>query len=257
MKYNAYVISLIDEYERRSSVKKQLTSLVPTFKYVDAIDFRAASVDLLIENTAVDKLGSLNRMLTKGEVGCALSHFKCYQEIVSDDSDWAWVIEDDADLSRLTNDSVEKIISLVAENNIDVVILGYSKLSKNEELDFYKFEPIRKLFASEHFALGEPWKNWTCGTVSYLISKSGAKKMLDYFSDGKVITVADDWMFFEKNIGLNITHLRPLLVFEDFISFQSALEIERAAVSKNKIAIMKSIKVLRGYFRALLMKTVL
>lgn len=252
-----YVISLKDEIVRRNSISKQIEKIFFEFEYIDAVDFRMASSDLLERHTHKYKVGSIRRRLTKGEVGCALSHFKCYQSFLSDNFDWAWVIEDDADLSRLTNDSVEKIISLVAENNIDVVILGYSKLSKNEELDFYKFEPIRKLFVSEHFALGEPWKNWTCGTVSYLISKSGAKKMLDYFSDGKVITVADDWMFFEKNIGLNITHLRPLLVFEDFIRFQSALEIERAAVSKNKIAIMKSIKVLRGYFRALLMKTVL
>lgn len=59
--------------------------------------------------------------------------------------------------------------------------------------------------------------------------------MLDYFSDGKVVTVADDWQFFEEQVGLNIVHCRPLLVFEDFSNFQSALESDRAKVSKRQL----------------------
>ncbi|HDZ3767671.1 TPA: hypothetical protein RSW70_003493, partial [Vibrio cholerae] len=111
-----------------------------------------------------------------------------------------------------------------------------------------------KIINVNNVILGKPWRNWTCGTVSYLIRKPGAKKMLDYFSDGKVVTVADDWQFFEEQVGLNIVHCRPLLVFEDFSNFQSALESDRAKVSKKTIKFLNPVRVLRGYLRLLLMK---
>ncbi|WMB74457.1 glycosyltransferase family 25 protein [Shewanella oncorhynchi] len=254
MKNTIYVVSLADEIARRANFNNQAKSSGFEFEYIDAVDFRYIDTDDLVNFTSSTQQGTIKRVLTKGEVGCALSHFKCYQKLLADDANWAWIIEDDADLGRLKPDSIENIISLVEEINVDVIILGHSKLAKDDESLFYLFEPLKNIANGSNFALGKPWKNWTCGTVSYLISQAGAKKMLDFFADRKVVTVADDWRFFEEKVGLNIAHYRPLLVFEDFLNFQSALESDRAQVSKRRIDFLDPVRVLRGYLRMLLMR---
>lgn len=254
MKKTIYVISLADEMARKVNFDNQAKSNGFDFMYINAVDFRYVDTDDLINITSSTQQGTIKRALTKGEVGCALSHFKCYQNLLADNANWAWIIEDDADLGRLKSDSIDKLISLVEDINVDVIILGYSKLAKDDESLFYRFEPLKEIANRSDFTLGKPWKNWTCGTVSYLISQAGAKKMLDYFADGKVVTVADDWRFFEEKIGLKIVHCRPLLVFEDFLNFESALEAERAQVSRKRIEFLDIIRVLRGYLRLLLMR---
>lgn len=256
MNFTCYVLSLFDEFKRRDSIGAQLKDLSIDYEIIDAVDFRRASLDMKLAFVKKNKMSTIKRELVNGEVGCSLSHFRCYQKLLSSNVDWGLIIEDDADLGRLKSGYIEDLLSAVANSavEIDVVILGYSKLAKDNESFFYRLEPIKKLINCRDFCLGKPWRNWTCGTVSYLISKTGAEKMLNYFSDGKVVTVADDWNFFEKQVGLNIIHHRPLLVFEDFTNFKSALEPERAKVSKKKTIFLDAIRVLRGYFRIFLMR---
>ncbi|EIE9665173.1 glycosyltransferase family 25 protein [Vibrio cholerae] len=253
MKFACYVLSLFDQYDRRESIIGQLEHLLMNYEIIDAVDFRSVSLekkrDFVKKNDTI-----ICRELVNGEVGCSLSHFKCYKKLLVDNVDWALIIEDDADLGRLKLDTIEGILAATATSDIDVIILGYSKLKKTDESLFYRFEPVRKIINVNNVILGKPWRNWTCGTVTYLIRKPGAKKMLDYFSDGKAVTVADDWQFFEEQVGLNIVHCRPLLVFEDFSNFQSALESDRSKVSNKTIKFLNPVRVLRGYLRLLLMK---
>lgn len=257
MIYKTYVVSLKDEFSRRESIEKQLDRLEAKFHFIDAVDLRKVSHDIVTTHIKVDMLSSIKRAMTKGEVGCALSHLECYRHFIfSSDSDWAWIIEDDANLDNLNPQNIADLLTSVDCLDVDVLILGYSKLSKDKESIFYKMEPLSKLTQSGDTLIGMPWRNWTCGTVSYLIRRSSAEKMLAYFDDGKVSTVADDWLFFKEQVKLKIAHCRPLLVFEDFLNFRSSLEVERAAVSRKKINFLDTIRVLRGFFRMILMKLI-
>lgn len=257
MNYNTFVVSLKDELLRRDSISRQLKRLNESFLFVDAVDFRNIHSDLLGKYIKNDPLVSIKRTMTKGEIGCALSHLECYKKLMlSEHTEWAWIIEDDAALlERLDFGYISNILSSIASFDVDVIILGYSKLSKEEEVKFYKMEPLKILKKIKIAEIGTPWKNWTCGTVSYLIRRSGAEKFLTYYSDGKVSTVADDWRFFQKHMAVKILHCRPVLVFEDFIGFKSSLEQERAVVSNKKIAVLDIIRVLRGTIRKLIMKS--
>lgn len=257
MIYETYVVSLEDELSRRKSIEKQLNRLEVKFHFIDAVDLRNVSHDIAKTHIKVDTLSSIKRAMTKGEVGCALSHLECYRNFIfSSDSDWAWIIEDDANIDRLNSQNIADLITSVDCLDVDVLILGYSKLSKDKESIFYKMEPLSKLTQSGDTLIGLPWRNWTCGTVSYLIRRSSAEKMLAYFDDGRVSTVADDWLFFKEQVKLKIAHCRPLLVFEDFLTFRSSLETERAAVSRKKFNFLDTIRILRGCFRKILMRLI-
>lgn len=254
MNFSTYVISLKDELKRRQNIKTQLDTLGIEFEFFDAIDLRNSNDNAYYNNH--EGSYNLQRKLTSGEVGCALSHINIYNQILSNKYDWSWIIEDDALLNYIINKKIEHLISLASEHGADVVILGYSKLSYSDSKKFYIKEPIKIIGASENgYTLGIPWKNWTCGTVSYLISKNGARKIINNHiaSKEKIVTVADDWLFFEKKCGLKILHCRPLMVYEDYENHISSIEKERSIISKKNMSILEPIRITRGLLRKLIM----
>lgn len=256
MIYNAYVISLSTEFVRQKSIVTQFDKLNSSFEFVYAVDFRDADINKVNEFYK-KTCSSLNRELTKGEVGCSLSHINVYKKLLGANKNWAWVIEDDAILEHVEPKILDELIQRSEEQSNDVVILGYSKLAKNEEKNFYLKEPLKiKSILNGGITLGRPWRNWTCGTVSYLINKNGAKKILDRFESvgNKVETVADDWNFFEENCSVKILHCRPLLVFENFNVYKSSLEDERAIIAKKSIKWLDLVRIMRGFMRKAIME---
>lgn len=252
MKFKTYVISLKNESLRRQNIQNQLNELSINFKFFDAIDLRNTNDKIHHNNYSYN----LQRKLTYGEIGCALSHINTYKKILSYNDDWSLIIEDDALLNNVTNKKIEHLTLLANQYNADVVILGYSKLSPSDTKKFYIKEPIKSIITSEDgYTLGKPWKNWTCGTVSYLIHKNGAQKIINHFinSKEKIETVADDWLFFEKECGLNILHCRPLIIYEDYKNHISSIEQERSVHSKKNTSILEPIRVFRGLIRKLIM----
>lgn len=252
MKFKTYVLSLKNESLRRQHIQNQLNELCIPFEFFDAIDLRNSD-----DVTDSDNYShNLQRTLTSGEIGCALSHINIYEKILCNEYDWSLIIEDDALLNNVTNEKIEHIASLANKHNVDVVILGYSKLSPFDAKIFYIKEPIKNIITGEDgYTLGIPWKNWTCGTVSYLIHKNGARKIINNFinSKEKIETVADDWLFFEKEYGLYILHCRPLIIYEDYKNHISSIEQERSIISKKNFSILDPIRVLRGLLRKSIM----
>ncbi|HDS3819724.1 glycosyltransferase family 25 protein [Morganella morganii] len=257
MKYSTYVISLKEEISRRKNIKTQLDNLNIKFDFFDAIDLRNSNPAELNEKCKDNT--NLNRKLTSGEIGCALSHINIYRKTISNEENWSWIIEDDALLDNVSNSKINQIISLANKYNADIIILGYSKLSPDDTTNFYIKEPVKRICKSKDgYTLGVPWKNWTCGTVSYLINKNGAKKILTRYmkSDEKIETVADDWLFFEKKCDLKILHCRPLIIYEDYKNHISAIEKERSIVAKKTITSLEIIRLARGVIRFLIMSII-
>src|ERR1700756_754850 len=90
-----YVISLSSS-ERRESIAKVLTERAAAFRFEDAIDGReltdAQVNDICDEEAARDRYG---RPLTRGELGCFMSHRSVWRKIAESGRS-AVVIEDDA-----------------------------------------------------------------------------------------------------------------------------------------------------------------
>lgn len=258
MKFNTYVLSLIDEKNRRENIEQQLRKKNITFEFFDAIDLRTKEKDHILSIYSPELAKKfLHRELTINEVACAKSHIEIYKNIISSDHYWTLILEDDADLTRLNIDDLNKIINAQDINVIDAIILGYSKLSKKEEYSFYIKEPIKTKISFDNFKLGFPWKNWTCGTVGYLINKSGAEKIIKNFNKNgcHIKTVADDWNYFHTICGLNIAHIRPLIIFENFELFESTIESDRAKLTlpKRTYSFLNFARYIRGFFRRIIM----
>jgi glycosyl transferase family 25 len=243
-----YVISLVSQKRRREEIRCQLNKFDIEWDFFDAIDFQK-------NEEAIDYffLGYENiapRALSRGEIACSASHNLLYRRIVQDNVDYAVVLEDDAILGG----EVEDFLRAVVDGKItsfDVAILGYSKLSVRDSARFYAFEPISKLGSFKNISYGIPWKNWTCGTVAYVVSRQGSKKL----SNSRFLTLADDWVAYERKLDLNIIHTRPLLIFENFENLESSLQRDRGSLLRKERKHLDLLRICRGYIRKFLIST--
>lgn len=256
IKFNTYVLSLKDETQRRMQISNQLNDLNIPFTFYDAVDLRKSneeSVSGLYSSGNSQKY--LGRNLTNGEVGCALSHINIYENFLASDSDWALIIEDDAILGRLNKDIINEIVT--SSSPFEVFILGYSKVLEEEEKNYYWRFPIKQKVKLKAGMLGIPYSQWACGTVAYLINRSGATKTVAQFikEDRKVSTVADDWNYLEKICNVALCHYRPILVFENFLNLESSLELGRSQFNKNisRNKIIDFLRNIKGLFRKILL----
>lgn len=255
MKIKVYVVSLLDANERRKAISEQLLGKGLSFTIIDAVDFRGILPKNLEHLYNIHPDSSLKRVVTSGEVGCALSHIKIYEEFIATNYDYALILEDDAVLDRMNLSELEQYCK-VLNADYDVILLGYSKLDSAKEKKYYLQYPIKTKYSFGKYRLGEVWKNSASGAVGYLITRKGVEKILrDYNIQYKIRTVADDWLYFEKVCGLNILHVRPVIVFENFMNLNSSLEGERSIVQYSSESICKDmVKYIRGFIRAVILR---
>ncbi|EKT54127.1 glycosyltransferase family 25 protein [Providencia burhodogranariea] len=247
MKTLIYVISLTSEHERRKNISDQLKKFNLDFSFYDAIDFRFTDESTVnsyvINDTEYNKP---SRPLTKGEIGCTLSHLKLISSLkhISSSSNFL-ILEDDAIIDK----DLAKFISSKKLNEFDwdLIILGYSKLKKDEFKKFYFKEPINTIQQINNIKIGNVWKDWTCGTVGYIINH----KSINKFDSLTVSSMADDWHYIKEKLNLKIFHSRPLLICEDFSTFASSIEGERKEFLKKENIILEPIRLMRGLYRKL------
>jgi len=181
-----YVISLQKRQDRRERVNRLLNGI--DFEFVDSIDgYKDIDIQELIETEELstefkDPVG----LITKGIVGCALSHKKAWKRFVDSKKDISAVFfEDDftmtADIFRqppgqeVTKESsyTQYYTELLDEINIvedwDVIFLGKKKLIYDGERVTDKI--VRPVFGKS---------GW--GAHSYVLNRKSAKKLLDLYS---------------------------------------------------------------------------
>ncbi len=241
-----YVISLSDELKRKEAISKQLNLLDINFSFYDAVDLRCCD-DKEIKNriNGLNKSGLYltEREMTPGEIGCFLSHRGIMNELVFSDvtEQFALVIEDDAEINNNFPIIINKITQQISSE--DICILGYSKLNRMDEKRFFHFQPISRSVKIDAGYIGQPIKQWTCGTVCYLIGRNAAKKIIE----SNHISFADDWLMI-KALGINVYHFRPLLVFENNENFYSSIEHDRKIINRKSRNYLDCIRYIRGYF---------
>lgn len=93
-----FVISLARSESRRTRIAARLTELGLRFEFLDAVDGRHLTPDhqALVDFSFPTSHRLLGRPLSRGEIGCALSHALAYRKIVQENIPYAIIMEDDA-----------------------------------------------------------------------------------------------------------------------------------------------------------------
>ena len=104
-----YVISLARSLARCEQISQQLNKIGMAFEVFPAVD--GETLDLSTLSDRLQDRMPLYRgfSLTRGEIGCFLSHYQIYQRMVANNTPYAVILEDDAVLSEDFADIIDTL----------------------------------------------------------------------------------------------------------------------------------------------------
>lgn len=182
-KTSGFVITLRNSKDRVPIVEK-VQADIASYGMKNEIFYGVNGADVIVSGNKIvhnqnsmkyDSKVRLNgKKMTAGEFGCAWSHIKLYQKLVVDpDNDNYLIVEDDAQL----------VGDITVLNDLPVTF-DIAHVSLSEWYPFVKTTAVNKSF----FNIEKKFFNHT---TAYVVSKAGAKKLLEY-TDGHINVPADD-----------------------------------------------------------------
>ena len=153
------VVNLERRKDRRENISKVLDVPYDIYKAVDGATLKNTPeiMNLFMGNDFDNR---------KGVIGCALSHYYLWKQLVDDSVQYYVVLEDDI---TVTNDFKTKIEKIDVK---DVCFLGYHMYSKDRDASYDE----KVGFSVQPF---QP-DMFVGGTFGYYITKRGAQTLLDY-----------------------------------------------------------------------------
>ena len=147
-----------------SDITERIKALVGT-----KLDINAISSNLITDKGKRDALSEFrmdSTYLTKGSIGCALSHRKIYKKMVSENIACALILEDDVTINNNNFTNFIKDHQQYIPKNYDILFVGYHD-------DCIKYQSSSKHFYTRSSVV--------LGTFGYIVTKKGAQKLLDLF----------------------------------------------------------------------------
>jgi len=196
--YDNHLIKVIN-LERR---KDRMNKFNENHKFLSYERFDAVDGKKLVMNADIEKMFrigeiqcgkrfNINHGFNRGEIGCALSHIRLWQELLENEKyDNYIIIEDDAEVNSNFNALFNKISNKM-KNNYDLLFLGFHddneriiKLYGDEYVDYDL--GILKFSKSKRYNGG--------GTHGYCITKKGASKLLKIIEEKGVQQAIDHFL---------------------------------------------------------------
>ncbi|XP_062361666.1 inactive glycosyltransferase 25 family member 3 [Cinclus cinclus] len=166
-----FLINLVRRPDRRQRMLASLQELEIIPRVVDAVDgstLNSSDIKVL----GVDLLPGYydpfsGRTLTKGEVGCFLSHYNIWKEIVSQGLERSVVFEDDVRFEAAFPARLQRLMEELeqAQQDWDLIYLGRKQVNDEDEAPV---KGVRNLVVA----------GYSYWTLAYAISHHGAQKLL-------------------------------------------------------------------------------
>ncbi|QDE33019.1 glycosyltransferase family 25 protein [Shewanella polaris] len=171
LKYKVFVINLARSQERLAQIAAQLAEVNIPFERIDAVEGKQLSADE-IEAVSPARLAKQHyyRDLSKGEIGCSLSHKRAWQKIIDDDLDLAFVFEDDIHLEANFADTINMILNLPTMNWDFIKLYPLTRKSRKNiqsSMQYGEFEFVT-------------YKKFPLGAMAQAISRRGAESLISH-----------------------------------------------------------------------------
>ncbi|ABY69602.1 glycosyltransferase involved in LPS biosynthesis [Actinobacillus pleuropneumoniae serovar 3 str. JL03] len=233
-----FLISLDKDAQRRELFFSQAdTADFTVFSAINTMNVEQSELEQRFDFAKFEQ--RYGRKVTKGEIGCTMSHLGVYELIVNDESinedDYALVCEDDC---LFAANFQQNLTALLNEKlNADIVLVGQSKILSFDDTELAinypaTFRFLQKKIGETEYRYAYPYKNYFAGTVAYLIKKSTARKFLAQKATELPFWLADDYILFGQQFAINTLVVRPLMAIEN-PNLVSNLENLRGSLSNN------------------------
>lgn len=143
--------------------------------------------------------------MNAGAVGCALSYFKSFIELIYSKYDAYLFLEDDVEIVPNFDVKLKHVCEKLKHTNYDVAFLGHHERHPRTTTNDDDLPDIEKwdIYTSFQNSLG--------GTIGFLITKAGAQKYLNFVNRNKLINCIDTSLQKSAN-ELNVYYCCPTIV---------------------------------------------
>lgn len=208
----AYIINMERSMERRKYMQEVMGEMpYLQYEFVKAVDgtlLREKEKKALFNRQALAK--RYGKELSDGELGCALSHQKCYQKIIESDDNFGFIFEDDITLKRDIRKELE-ILKPVYDSRKPRVILWSGWFWYNTKIVYHGMQ------------LGKIWDGFLA--QAYIINKPAARIM----KMDRLEAVADDWLWFRKR-GVSIFGIIPRAFDQEWSELTTTIDHSHSLV---------------------------
>ena len=173
-----FIINLKDCVEKRRHISELCQRYNLKTEFVDAVYGKKLTEEELAKIYRKDlALKRLKRELSKGEIGCALSHKKIYQHIVDKKIELALILEDDVFFRENPQIFLKELIKerVKFPAKWEIILLGHHSGSRLDNNTIPSIWSCKKL--KNGYCLGRT-SSLAYGTYGYLINQRGARRML-------------------------------------------------------------------------------
>ena len=205
-----FVISLPGSTTRQQAMATQLKRHGLTFSWLDGVDGRALNESAIGQIYSAERAErEAGRQLSRGEIGCALSHLKVYQTMLDQALELVLVLEDDAALDENFAEALAQVCAAIDWSDNELVLLSH--IQKYTDWGAHRVAPGWRLV--------RPFSAYNGN--GYLITRSGAEKLLAALQP--VFQPADCWNYLGKKDVLRIRGIVPYLVNHSRLSEDSLI----------------------------------
>jgi GR25 family glycosyltransferase involved in LPS biosynthesis len=208
---NIKIINLEKRIDRKLNMIHQLEkNNIINYEFMNAVDGSTIIPTLEMKELFKDNDFGYRR----GVIGCALSHLNIWKDLVNDKSnDYYIIMEDDCTLMDGFKEKIEEITTSTVINNKDMILLGYSMYNevRNNLKDTYNNTTIKHLNIvplNTNIYIG--------GFFCYVISKSGAMKLLQFINNNGIKHGIDYLIKIIPNFLINVFEVQPQIAFSNW-----------------------------------------
>lgn len=236
-----FVINLKSETKKRSNIDAQCRANGFDYEIIEAVDGR----ELQDEATHLLAHNLPQARLTKGVIGCTLSHLYIYSRMVEENIPYALVLEDDITITEPAKDVISTIENGLQPRSREIFLLNTPEaitpvIKKNltDKVTFY-----RMARASQ--------------SPAYILSLETAKALLDF--NYPIKYEVDRWVAFRDYCNIKIWCLPEGVIDSyDQDKQESTLEAERCKIEHERLRFLATLrKKEKGYQRKRLANLIL
>lgn len=212
-----YVINLAGSQERLARAEQQLHAQQLDFERIEAVNGKTLTAEQVSAvYSEADNRRHFYRPLSAGEIGCYLSHRRCWQTLIQSGAEYAVILEDDFTLCGDLADSISAIIN----TNMAIDIVKLCSYQGRERPVKYSTQ----ISGEQHLVVHDKPMSGCC---AYVISRQGAKQLLAHST--KISRPVDTDIQYCWETGVDVVSIKPYPVAQD-----NFFDSDIAAKGRNK-----------------------
>jgi GR25 family glycosyltransferase involved in LPS biosynthesis len=214
-----YIINLDRRTDRWEKIQKE-----NSIKFLNYTRFSAIDGSQLVPTEQLQRIFDGNDYnMRQGIVGCALSHIKLYIELINSPYDAFCIFEDDIDfIPNFQNKFLHLYHYLLPSGQWDLCYLGHHMWKQYKTNDLFDVNRIQEV---EKWDSATSFKYSMGGTGGYIISKKGAKALLE-FINRVGMTNAIDTMQQKAADTLQIYYCKPHLIHSECLTNENKIDTD-------------------------------